>query len=264
MVQINSLLAPLVDIGVSAPLETRAAQLSAEYAGRSALELMEASVHHLYAGRIAVVSSFGAESAVLLHLLAQVDRSVPVLFVDTDKLFGETLRYRDTLVTRFGLTDVRTLTPDPARIAELDPKGGLWARSTDLCCQIRKVEPLARGLEGVRGIAGFDAWISGRKRFQATSRSSIPLFEADGARIKVNPLANWGPLDLQAYADLHVLPPHPLVAQGYPSIGCMPCTDPVAPGEDARAGRWRGQDKTECGIHIGDRIAADETSGSGI
>jgi phosphoadenosine phosphosulfate reductase len=259
MVQINGLTAAaLAEVFVSTTTETRAAQLSAEYAGRSAREVIEASVRHLYAGRIAVVSSFGAESAVLLHLLAQVDPAVPVLFVDTDKLFGETLRYSDMLVKRLGLTNVRTLTPDPMRVAELDPKGGLWAKSTNLCCQIRKVEPLARGIEG------FDAWISGRKRFQAASRAAIPLFEAEGERIKVNPLADWGPRDLQAYADLHALPPHPLVAQGYPSIGCMPCTDPVAPGEDARAGRWRGQEKTECGIHMGGLVAADEGNGSGI
>jgi len=248
----------VAEVLMSTPTEIRATELSAEYAGRSALELIQISVRQLYPGRIAVVSSFGAESAILLHLLAQVDRAVPVLFVDTDKLFGETLRYRDKLVRQFGLTDVRTLTPDLARSAELDPKGGLWAKSTNLCCQIRKVEPLAHG------VAGFDAWISGRKRFQAATRAAIPLFEAEGGRIKVNPLADWGPRELQAYADLHQLPSHPLVAQGYLSIGCMPCTDPVAPGEDARAGRWRGQEKTECGIHMGGLIAADEDHGSGI
>jgi phosphoadenosine phosphosulfate reductase len=250
--------ASVAELFVSTPTEIRAAELTEAYTGRSTLAVVEAAVHQLYAGRIAVVSSFGSESAVLLHLLAEVDRNVPVLFVDTDKLFGETLRYRDALIKRLGLTGVRTLAPDPARVAELDPKGILWARNPNLCCQIRKVEPLARG------VAGFDAWISGRKRFQAATRASIPLFEADGERIKVNPLADWGPKDLQAYADLHELPPHPLVAQNYLSIGCMPCTDPVKPGEDARAGRWRGQEKTECGIHMGGLIAADEDNGSGI
>jgi len=243
--------------------EVHAAALSDEFADRPTLDVIAASVHRLFPGRIAVVSSFGAESAVLLHLVSEVDKSIPVLFVDTDKLFGETLRYRDKLVKALGLNDVRTLMPGPARVAELDPKGGLWAKNPNLCCHIRKVEPLEQALVGVHGADGFDAWISGRKRFQAASRASIPLFEADGDRVKVNPLAGWGPNDLQTYADRHGLAPHPLVAQGYPSIGCMPCTDPVASGEDPRAGRWRGQDKIECGIHMGG-IVVDEAAGSGI
>jgi phosphoadenosine phosphosulfate reductase len=194
---------------------------------------------------VALVSSFGAEAAVLLHLVASVDAATPVLFVDTEKLFGETLRYRDQLVARLGLTDVRTLTPDPARVAELDAKGILWSRDKDLCCRIRKVEPLEAGLQP------FAAWISGRKRFQAASRAAIPLVEADGARLKINPLAAWTPEQLAVYTIENDLPAHPLVADGYPSIGCMPCTDRVRPGEDARAGRWRGSEKTECGIHFG-------------
>jgi phosphoadenosine phosphosulfate reductase len=245
-------------LAVTTATDRRVAELCAEFEGRSTLDVLDASVRRLFAGHIAAVSSFGAESVVLLHLLSEVDRSIPIVFVDTDKLFGETLRYRDMLIARLGLTDVRTIAPDPARVAELDPKGGLWFKSPNLCCHIRKVEPLARGLDG------FDAWISGRKRFQAATRSAIPLFEAEGTRIKVNPLADWGPQELQAYATFHALPPHPLVAQGYRSIGCMPCTDPVAPGEDARAGRWRGQEKTECGIHVGGLIAVDEDAGSGI
>ena len=249
--------ASAAEVFVQTPAEARAAELQAAYATRPTLELIDLAVHRLFAGEIAVVSSFGAESAVLLHLIAEVDRAVPVVFVDTDKLFGETLRYRDQLVARLGLTDVRTLTPDPARVAEIDPKGTLWLKQPDLCCRIRKVEPLARGLDGL------SAWISGRKRFQAATRATIPTFEAEGPRIKVNPLADWGPAELQAYADAAALPPHPLVAQGYPSIGCMPCTDRVAPGEDARAGRWRGQAKVECGIH-GRLVTADEAEGSGI
>jgi len=244
--------------------ERRADALNRTFAGQSAEAVLKASIGTLFAGRLAVVSSFGTESAVLLHLVASIDPTIPVLFVDTDKLFGETLRYRKSLVQRLKLTDARILTPDPSRLAALDPKGGLWARDTDLCCRIRKVEPLALALAGTPDIAGFDAWISGRKRFQSATRFNIPLFEAEGERIKVNPLADWGPKELQAYADLHELPPHPLIAQGYPSIGCMPCTDPVAPGEDARAGRWRGQDKTECGIHVGDLIVTEEDAGSGI
>ena len=185
-----------------------------------------------FRGRIAMVSSFGAESAVLLHIHSEVDRAAPVVFVDTGRLFAETLEYRNQLVGRLGLTDVRTVAPEHERIATLDPHRALWMTKPDLCCQIRKTEPLARALQG------FDAWFTGRKRFQSSTRANIPLFEADGGRIKVNPIASWPPERLAAYTADNELPPHPLVARGYPSIGCQPCTSKVKPGEDPRAGRW--------------------------
>ena len=233
-----------------------AAHLEAEHAGRSPLDLVERVVHRLFPGRVALVSSFGADSAVLLDLVAEVDRSVPVLFVDTEKLFGETLRHRDRLVERLGFTDVRTISPDPVAVMAADPLGVLWRADPDACCRVRKVAPLGRA------VAGFDAWISGRKRFQAATRAAIPTFENDGPRIKIDPLAHWSAADLAARAAARDLPAHPLVARGYPSIGCMPCTSPVAAGEDARAGRWRGIEKTECGIHFG--LSTDEENGSGI
>ena len=230
----------------------RASELDARYAGLDAHDLIALSVE-LFHGRIALVSSFGAESAVLLHLLSEVDRSIPVVFLDTLRLFPETLEYRTTLATQLGLTDVRTVTPDPKRLLADDPHRALWMTNPDLCCHIRKTEPLARALEG------FDAWFTGRKRFQSATRAAIPLFEADAGRIKVNPLATWTAADLKTHAERHRLPPHPLVEKGYLSIGCVPCTSKVAPGEDPRAGRWRGQEKTECGIHV-----ALESDGSGI
>jgi phosphoadenosine phosphosulfate reductase len=199
------------------------------------------------------VSSFGADSAVLLHIVSEVDRGLPVIFLDTGRLFAETLEYRTRLTDLLGLTDVRTVTPDPSRLAANDPHRALWMTNPDLCCHIRKTEPLQRALEG------FDAWFTGRKRFQNAQRASLKLFEADGGRIKVNPLASWSIVDLKAYMAEHGLPEHPLVAKGYPSIGCVPCTSRVAVGEDLRAGRWRGLDKTECGIHM-----PLETDGSGI
>ncbi len=234
-----------------------AAGLDRAHGGLPTAELIDLVVHRLFPGRIALVSSFGAESAVLLDLVAEVAPSIPVLFVDTGKLFGETLRHRDRLVERLGLTDVRAVTPDRAVVAQADPLGVLWHADADACCRIRKVEPLARA------IAPFDAWISGRKRFQATTRSEIPTFEADGRRIKINPLATWSPEALAARVERRGLPAHPLVAQGYPSIGCMPCTSRVAAGEDPRAGRWRGREKTECGIHLG-LSTVSEQDGSGI
>jgi phosphoadenosine phosphosulfate reductase len=229
--------------------------LAARFDGAPAEEVI-AAARERFAGGLALVSSFGAESAVLLHLVARVDASLPVLFIDTGKLFPATLRYRDTLVERFGLTDVRVLKPSAEDLQTQDPTGALWMRDTDACCDIRKVRPLARA------VADLDAWISGRKRFQASSRSNIPLFEADGPRVKVNPLADWDPGDLRAYMQAHDLPPHPLVAEGYPSIGCMPCTSPVAEGEDPRAGRWRGGEKTECGIHF--PLPQENENGAGI
>jgi phosphoadenosine phosphosulfate reductase len=239
------------DVPVSAV--DRAAELNRRYAGASTTALIDAAVHDVFPGRVALVSSFGAESAVLLHLLAGVDRNVPVIFLDTLKLFPETLAYRDRLAETLGLTDVRSIQPDPARVSLKDQHGALWMTNPDLCCHIRKTEPLQRAL------MGFEAWFTGRKRFQSMTRATLPLFEADGERIKINPLIGWSSDELKAYTGRHALPEHPLVAKGFPSIGCVPCTTKVSPGEDERAGRWRGMEKVECGIHT-----ALEIDGSGI
>ncbi len=197
-----------------------------------------------FSGRIAAVSSFGTESAVLLHMIAEVAPALPVIFLDTGMLFPETLAYRDELVARLGLTDVRSIAPDPAEKAARDPDDALWSENPDACCAVRKVMPLARAL------APFAAWINGRKRYQAATRNSIPMAEADGARVKFNPLADFTRADIEAYMAAHGLPHHPLEKFGFASIGCMPCTSRVKPGEDPRSGRWRGQAKTECGIHM--------------
>jgi phosphoadenosine phosphosulfate reductase len=200
-------------------------------------------IEDLYPGRIALVSSFGADSAVLLHMVAQIDKTTPVLFIDTRVLFAETLAYRDELVARLGLSKVITIGPKPALLAAEDPENFLWASNPDRCCEIRKVLPLAEALEG------FDAWISGRKRFQGHTRGTLALFESEGGRIKINPLAHWPLIKIRDYLDAFDLPRHPLVAKNYFSIGCIPCTSPVGPGEDPRAGRWRGSSKVECGLH---------------
>ena len=241
---------------VSPPAAARAERLAARYANWRSRDVLEDVIHQEFAGRIALVSSFGAESAVLLHLVASADRATPVVFIDTGKIFGSTHRFRDEIVSRLGLTEVRVAPPDPAVVARRDSDGTLWMRSPDKCCGVRKVAPLAAAL------SGFDAWISGRKRYQGGSRAALPIVEADGDRIKINPLASWSKADIAAYARLHDLPEHPLVADGFHSIGCMPCTTRVAPGEADRSGRWRGSDRTECGIHLG--LAAFEADGSGI
>lgn len=227
----------------SLDLNDYAASLNARLRGQTAQAILQTAMQELFPGQIALVSSFGADSAALLHLAAQIDRNIPVLFLETGKHFEQTLQYRNTLVDRLGLTDVRNITPDPKALAAQDAAGTLWFRDTDACCRIRKVEPLERALKP------FAASINGRKRFQAGSRNTIGAVEVDGVRLKFNPLADWTAADIDAYLTRHDLPRHPLVADGYLSIGCAPCTQPVAAGEDARAGRWRGSDKTECGIH---------------
>jgi phosphoadenosine phosphosulfate reductase len=229
--------------GQAAASET-AALLNARYGGLSPQEIIRISIEREFAGDIAAVSSFGADSAVLLHMLAEVDPSVPVIFLDTGKHFEETLDYRDALAVDFALRDIRVIHPDPAALARIDPDGKLHLTDTDACCDVRKVEPMARA------VAPFRAWFTGRKRFQSATRTALSAFEAVGPRIRINPLAAWGTSDLAAYMREKALRENPLVAYGYLSIGCFPCTQPVAAGADARSGRWAGQAKTECGIHL--------------
>lgn len=228
-----------------APVAERVAALNARYRHHSATAVLEHALKDPELGQVALVSSFGAESVVLLHLVSVIAPETPVIFVDTRMLFQETLDYQRELAEKLPLCDIRTIRARKTRTDFEDPDGTLHQFSTDACCAVRKVEPLERAL------SGFDGWITGRKRFQNADRGTIDFFENEGDfRIKVNPLAHWGREDLADYIINNNLPRHPLVAKGYPSIGCAPCTSPVKPGEDPRAGRWRGQEKTECGIHF--------------
>lgn len=206
-------------------------------------DLLRLVVQDWFPGRVACVSSFGAESVVLLHLLAGVDPAVPVIFLNTGKLFGETMRYRDRLQEVLGLQDVRAIGPDAGALSKADPEGVLWRTDADACCAIRKVDPVRRAL------SGFDAEITGRKRFQTLTRGRLAPVEVNGTRIVINPLWNWSIADLQAHIVAHNLPRHPLVEDGFVSIGCMPCTMRVKEGGDYRSGRWAGSTKDECGIH---------------
>lgn len=221
-----------------------AAVLDRLFTGATAQDLIAYTLKDLAPGRAAVVSSFGADSAVLLHIVAKIAPDTPVIFLETGKHFPETLAYRDQLVAELGLTDVRSVGPDRTRLAALDPDGDLHGSDADLCCAIRKEEPLEAAL------AEFDVWINGRRRGQTSERQAMPLVERDGDRLKFNPLAEWDVSDISAYRAIHELPEHPLRGRGYLSIGCAPCTSPVGDSEDERAGRWRGTDKTECGIHV--------------
>ena len=221
----------------------RARTYEARYGRLGAEAALRLAIARLFPGRIALVSSFGAESAVLLDMVARIDPAIPVIFLDTGKHFGETLRYRDTLAMRLGLKDLRNVTPAPEVLTREDRDGLLFARDPDRCCALRKTLPLKEAL------AGFEAWITGRKAFQAATRAGLPLFESDGLRIKVNPLRHWRPAWLAEHFARHDLPPHPLEAEGYRSIGCYSCTARSAPEADPRSGRWTGLAKTECGIH---------------
>jgi phosphoadenosine phosphosulfate reductase len=225
-------------------IAARLADLRAKAKGRDALGILKLALEE-FPGQTTVVSSFGSESVVLLHLMAQADPTTPVLFLNTGKLFGETLRYRDRLQDELGLTDLRNIGPHPDDRAKYDPDGTLWSKSTDACCNFRKVVPLRRALEG------FSAQITGRKKFQTNARATMEAVEYFEGRFRFNPLAEWTLADLEAYETKHNLPRHPLVEDGYPSIGCIPCTRRVAAGEGYRDGRWAGLDKDECGIHTG-------------
>jgi phosphoadenosine phosphosulfate reductase len=178
--------------------------------------------------------------------VARINPDTPILFLNTGKLFGETLRYRDRLQDALGLGDVRSLSPSLDARQAADPEGTLWSRDTDACCNLRKVVPLNRAL------APFAAQITGRKRFQTRERANMQPVEFHEGRFRFNPLWQWNLEQLEAYMQTHKLPRHPLVEDGYPSIGCMPCTRRVQAGEDYRAGRWSGLDKDECGIHLTD------------
>lgn len=226
-------------------VSTRVADLNARYKHHGATAVLERALTDAQVGKIALVSSFGAESVALLHLVSVLDRKTPVLFIDTEMLFAETLVYQQDLAERLHLENLHIIRADRAQVFTRDNEGLLHLHDPDACCALRKTEPLQTAL------AGYDAWITGRKRYQGKTRAALDFFEAEGdIRIKVNPLAHWDSNDVQDYMTENRLPRHPLVAQGYPSIGCAPCTTRVNDGEDPRSGRWRDREKEECGIHF--------------
>jgi phosphoadenosine phosphosulfate reductase len=238
-----SALASQVSSALPAGVLPAADELDSMLRDASPHELIEAALKVMGRDHLALVSSFGTQSAALLKVMADVDPAIPVIFLDTGWLFEETLAYRDTLIEKLALRDVRSIKPDEATLAREDGERELWFSDPDACCRIRKVEPLARALKP------FAAWINGRKRFQGGPRSAIPVVEADGTRLKFNPFANVSREEIEAIFNRAGLPPHPLAASGFLSVGCMPCTSRAVEGEDERAGRWRGRGKTECGIH---------------
>jgi len=229
-------------------------RLQAFYGESESIPLLRAMIHNEFKNEVALISSFGADSALLISLVAEVNPDTPILFLDTGKHFPETLEYVEQLENLFGLTNLRRLNPDPKLLNNIDPDGKLWQSQVNRCCWIRKVEPLDREL--AKG--EFKALITGRKRYQTAQRKDIDnveLFE-DGL-FRINPLCTWDKVELKEEFKKRNLPQHPLVERGYPSIGCAPCTREVRPDEDERAGRWAhttdmsGGQKQECGIHTG-------------
>lgn len=226
-------------------VDARVRDLNATYTHPAAIPVLRAALRDPRVGRTALVSSFGAESVVLLHMIAMIDRTLPVLFIDSEMLFPETREYQRSVSDTLGLTDVRVIKAPRNAVTTRDPDGTLHHSQPDACCALRKSEPLQRAL------APFDAWITGRKAYQGGARQHLPLFENENdARVKINPLIKWRAEDVADYIIQNNLPRHPLVTRGYLSIGCAPCTSKVTTGENTRAGRWRGQVKTECGIHL--------------
>jgi phosphoadenosine phosphosulfate reductase len=223
--------------------EQKVERLNAELRGKSAQDIMRAAVRE-FGHSITYVSSFGAESAAMLGLIAEVEPSMPIVFIDTGMHFHQTLQYRDTLADFLKLTDIRTIHPVAAEVKAVDPKGVLNKSDPDACCEVRKVRPLEPALRG------FEAWITGRKRFHGGGRANLPVVEWSEGRYKINPLASWTHEDVEAYFDARKLPHHPLVAEGYPSIGCWPCTVRPEDPNDIRSGRWVGFKKEECGLHL--------------
>lgn len=225
------------------PRDHDIAALEDKYGDADAETFLRAMIKE-FEGRIALVSSFGAEAAVLLDLVARINPDLPVIFLETGMHFAQTLSYRDQLVKKLGLTNVKSIMPDPTDLADHDPDESLWQWDTTQCCHIRKVLPLQKALQG------YDAWINGRKQMHGGERVRLPRLESSGGHIKVNPLARWTREDVDTAFAESGLPQHPLVENGFKSIGCWPCTQATANGEDVRSGRWAGDDKTECGIHL--------------
>ena len=194
---------------------------------------------------VALATGFGAEGCVLVAMLAEINRDARIFYLDTDVLFPETYALRDRLEARYGVRFERRATRLSLNAQAAEHGERLWERRPDLCCQLRKIEPLKEMLSGLRG------WITAIRREQSPARATAGVVERDAkfGLIKINPLARWTSREVWNYIARYDVPYNPLHDHGYPSIGCAPCTSPVQIGEDTRAGRWRGTQKTECGLH---------------
>jgi phosphoadenosine phosphosulfate reductase len=219
----------------------------ASYETKQPQEILAATIER-YAPKIVLGCSFGAEDVVLVDIVHHLDPSIPLLYLDTDFLFPETYATRDRIVQAYGLKPTQVLQIKSLLTPEKQAQQfgeALWTRDPDRCCELRKLEPLTRVLKD------YDAWIAGIRRDQSPTRAHAKVIEWDARfqLVKINPLARWTWSDVWTYIKVHEVPYNELHDRNYPSIGCTHCTSPVAPGEDPRAGRWKNQPKTECGLH---------------
>lgn len=218
--------------------------LAQQYDMASPEEILATAVQQIE--NLALACSFGAEDMVLLDMLMKISPNTKVFYLDTDVLFPETYQLIERAVEKYGIPNLIQIRPLLSLNEQSAEYGdGLWARQPDVCCDLRKVQPLQGFLSTL------DGWITGIRRDQARTRANAKAFEEDGkfSLVKVNPLIRWTEVQVWEYLQKHEVPYNPLHDAGYPSIGCIHCTRPVQPGEDPRSGRWSGFQKTECGLH---------------
>ena len=213
------------------------------YSKLEAPDLLKIMINKIFKNKIVLTSSFGAESIVILDLVSKINKNLPIIFLDTEKLFSETFNYLSKVKSFLKLKNIKVQKPLLKDLKLHDPKGSLHKSDPNLCCKIRKVIPLQKAIEP------YDAWINGRKRFHGLDRADIKKIEKLNSVIKINPLADWDFKKISSYINKHKLPEHPLSKKGYKSIGCFPCTSKVSEHDSHRSGRWKGLKKDECGIH---------------
>tara|TARA_B100000029_G_scaffold79792_1_gene71301 strand:+ start:3805 stop:4503 length:699 start_codon:yes stop_codon:yes gene_type:complete len=218
-------------------------KLSEKFSKLDSINLLNVMIKKIFSKKIVLTSSFGSESIVILHMISKIDRSTPVIFINTGKLFPETLDYAKKIINLLKLNNILVLKPLNKDLKIKDPNENLYKKNPDECCKIRKVFPLEKIINN------YDAWITGRKRIHGFEREFINKIEKSSTHIKINPLADWSLEKINKYIKKNNLPEHPLISKGYKSIGCFTCTNKVIYNESIRSGRWKNFKKKECGIH---------------
>tara|TARA_B100000242_G_scaffold147935_1_gene105436 strand:+ start:307 stop:1005 length:699 start_codon:yes stop_codon:yes gene_type:complete len=206
-------------------------------------DILDNSINNIFKKKMVYVCSFGTESAIILHMISDIDRSFPIILLNTNYLFKETIEYKDYLIDKFKFSDFKEISPSVEDLKINDSKGTLWKEDPDLCCNIRKVLPLQKELQK------YDAWISGRKSYHEEERKNLKFFEYINKKIVVNPLAKVKRDFVNSYFKIHNIERHPLFESGYQSLGCTHCTVKTSKIDSPRSGRWANKIKTECGIH---------------
>ena len=205
--------------------------------------ILENSINNIFKKKMVYVCSFGTESAIILHMVSEIDKSLPIILLNTNYLFKETIEYKDYLINKFKFSNFKEIYPSIKDLKINDSEGTLWKEDPDLCCNIRKVLPLQKELKK------YDAWVSGRKSYHAGERTNLKFFEYINEKIVVNPLANVNRNFVDSYFKKHDIERHPLFESGYLSLGCTHCTVKTSMIDSPRSGRWNNKTKTECGIH---------------